>query len=354
MHASLMYWSIYIFPIATFVGLGLGGIWSFLTVICAFIGVTILDGVLGANSTNTPVDQEQARVSETAFDLPMVTWVPVQALTLLGVAAYVSYGPVTTLEAIGLTLSAGVVAGAGGITIAHELIHRRDQRSQKLGRALLIMVMYSHWAVEHIRGHHLRAATPQDPATSRYGESVYAFIPRTIFGAFQSAWQLESNRRIKRGKPVWSLDNQLIKDGVIQVAILLGVGLVMGWTGVWVWLGQAAFAVILLEVINYLEHYGLTRTQKPDGKWTPVTPAHSWNSSHTVSNWLLFSLGRHSDHHANASRAYPILQHIDEAPQLPTGYAGMLLLALVPPLWFRVMNPRVDAWRNAQLQTATG
>jgi alkane 1-monooxygenase len=200
-----------------------------------------------------------------------------------------------------------------------------------------------HFAIEHLRGHHQRVATDEDHASARLNETVFAFFWRSIIGQLGSAWNLERQRLVKRGSSVFSVRNEMLWFGAIQTGSWGALVALFGWSTGWALIAVAAVAVILLEVVNYVEHYGLRRAIDSRGRWEPVGPQHSWNSDHRLSRAMLFELPRHTDHHMNAGRSYSTLQSVDHAPQLPAGYPTMVLIALVPPLWFRLMNPRVAA-----------
>jgi alkane 1-monooxygenase len=240
----------------------------------------------------------------------------------------------------------GLIGGLA-INAAHELGHTRVQTGRRLSKVALAQTCYGHFFVEHHCGHHVRVATAEDPASARLGESLYAFIPRSVFGSLRSAWSLEARRLAGIGKPRWTLSNDVLNAWLLSVALFVVLAV---WFGpvVLPWLiGQAIIGFCLLESVNYLEHYGLRRQKLASGRYERVRPAHSWNSSTVVVSVLLFRLQRHSDHHVNPLRNYQALRHVDEAPQLPSGYSGMLLLAMFPPLWRRVMDPRVlDFYRG--------
>ena len=240
-----------------------------------------------------------------------------------------------------LGLAIGFVTGGFGITIAHELGHRASRRDRLLSQLMLVSVCYGHFYVEHNRGHHACIGTPKDPATARFGESFYRFYARTVVGSFAHAWRLEAMRLHARGKSAWSFANRSVLYIAAQLALCTLAWAVAGSNGLTYFLFQSVVAFTLLELVNYVEHYGLTRQQGEDGRYEPVQPHHSWNSDTWFGNALLVNLQRHSDHHADSSRPYESLRSIASAPQLPTGYAGMILLAMVPFAWFRVMNPRV-------------
>jgi len=247
---------------------------------------------------------------------------------------------------VGITISTGMATGVIGITFAHELIHRPGTWERALGEVLLASVSYSHFAIEHVYGHHRYVGTRRDPATSRFGETLYRFLPRTLTGSVKSAWELERARLLKRRRSMWSRRNRFLRYGLTQVVIYAGLALWLGRAAVIVFAGQALVAVMLLETINYIEHYGLERSELSPGRYEPVLARHSWNSSHRVSNWLLINLARHTDHHLVASKRYQLLGHLEDAPQLPAGYGTMIMVAMVPPLWHRLMDPRAARWRQ--------
>lgn len=243
--------------------------------------------------------------------------------------------------------------GVIGITYAHELIHQPSRFEQFLGEVLLVLVGYGHWRVEHVYGHHRNVATPADPATSRRGESIFAFYGRSVVGSFVSAWGLERARLRRAGLAPLGPRNRLYWYAVATCALAAVAYAAGGTLAAVAFISQGVVAFSSLEIINYVEHYGLTRRELAPGRYEPTRPKHSWNAGQRVSNALLINLARHSDHHATASRRYQILRTFDDdaAPQLPHGYATMFLIALVPPLWFAMMNARVDAW-NARVDSA--
>ena len=262
---------------------------------------------------------------------------------------HITQNALSTFEIVGLTISVGMMAGGGGINIAHEMMHRKNLAHRALAEVLMTSVSYTHFCVEHVLGHHKHVGTPKDPATSRKNENLYAFLPRTLFGGLLSAWRLETER-VSNRQISWTLKDRRVRYSVFYVAVLAAIILNFGALGTLFFIGQSATAILLLEVINYVEHYGLSRQQLENGRYERVLPKHSWNSAHRLTNALLVHLPRHADHHYMASRHYQDLRHIDDSPQLPTGYAAMVLLALVPPLWRVVMNPKVDEWNQRDLK----
>lgn len=319
----------------------LGGAWTFVPVAVIFIAVPIIDTLVGLNEHDADPSVERS----IAFRLVTWLWVPVQ-LGLVGWAVWqISSGRLTAFESVGLMLGVTACTGSIGITYAHELIHRTSAWERALGDVLLATVSYPHFAIEHVFGHHRHVATREDPATARFGESFPRFLPRTLGGSLASAWRIERERQARRGRPSWHPANRFWRYGATQVAMYGGVwGLLGPWAATFL-AAQAFLAVTQLEVINYIEHYGLERRALGPGKPEPVAPWHSWDSHYRISNWLLINLARHADHHGTASRRYPALRAEPRAPQLPAGYGAMFILALVPPLWHRVMDPRVERWR---------
>ncbi len=330
----------YILPLMAGLGLLFGGPWSWSAVAFAFVLTPWLDALVPEDRTNPSPDEVAERRSTPLFDVWLYAWLPVQLALMAGTFLAVPGG--SWLERIGWVVSLGVVTGGGGITVAHELMHRPSSSARAAAEALMGLVLYPHFCIEHVLGHHRRVATEEDPASARRGESVYAFLPRTLIGGLESAWSLETQRVRSRGAR--GLADRRIRHPLVVLLVLSSTGAAFGPAGLLALLGQAVVAVLLLEVINYVEHYGLVRHQGKDGRYERVRPVHSWNSAHRVTGRYLFHLPRHSDHHFLASRPYFLLEHHDSAPQLPAGYPAMVLLALVPPLWRRVMDPRVDRW----------
>lgn len=265
------------------------------------------------------------------------------SVALLGWALWaVSAEPVPLWKFATLVVIVGEYSAFVGILTAHELMHRRSAAKRNLAFLLMSLTGYAHFCVEHVYGHHVRVATPEDPATARKGESLYRFLPRTIVGSFKSAWRLEAERLERAGHGRWSWRNQILRWHGFTLALMIGISLLLGPLALLFFVLQAAFAVFGLEAINYLEHYGLMRERRAGGGYERVRPEHSWNSSHFLSNINMFNLGRHSDHHAQSNRPFYKLRHYDEAPQLPYGYTGSFLLAMVPPLWFKVMDRELE------------
>lgn len=244
----------------------------------------------------------------------------------------------------------GLMCGVLGINVGHELGHRGNKAEQILGQLALLSSLYMHFFIEHNRGHHRYVATPQDPATARFGESVYRFWLRSIVLSLASAWQLEVKRLQKKEKAVYSFSNQFLRFMLLQLALLLAIYSFFGAVALLGFIIAAILGILLLETVNYIEHYGLLREKRGEHYERPK-PWHSWNSDHPLGRLMLFELSRHSDHHYLASRKYQTLRYHEQSPQMPTGYPGMMLVALVPPLWFRLMHPRLNQAQQSAILT---
>jgi len=339
----LQYLVIYITPVSLLFGAWLGGGWTFFPAVLMFILVPFFDIVLGRDSS-APEESPSVWI----YEAVLLGWLPVQLACIAAVAVVIQ--DATWVEVIGLTLSTGLLTGGGGITVAHELMHRTDSLRKAAAEILMTAVSYPHFCVEHVLGHHKNVATPADPATSRLGESAYAFLPRTLFGGVRSAWRLET-RRVERNPEVraFSLSDRRLRYPVVLLAVWSALLVVGGPLTLAFFVAQGAVGVLLLEVINYVEHYGLQRQEISPGRFERIHPHHSWNSTQRLTNLWTFNLQRHADHHAYASRPYYQLRAWGNSPMLPAGYPTMILVALVPPLWRRVMDDRVVAARKVQI-----
>jgi len=318
---------------------GFGGMW-FLGPALVFGLFPVLDMAIGLDRTNPPDSVLKFLEQDRYYRWCTYVFIPIQYAGLVFACWMWSSGDLTLIEDIGLALTMAVVGGIA-INTAHELGHKRASSEKWLSRIALAQTGYGHFFIEHNRGHHVKVATPEDPASSRLGESFWAFLPRTVAGSLRSAWGIETARLDRLGKSHRSIHNDVLSAWAMTVVLFGGLALVFGPVVLPYLLVQAVIGFSLLEVVNYLEHYGLRRQKREDGRYERCRPEHSWNSNNVASNVLLYHLQRHSDHHANPTRRYQALRHVDEAPQLPTGYAGMIVLAWFPPLWRRVMDPRL-------------
>lgn len=321
---------------------GIGAFW-WAAPILAFVVLPILDHMLGPGADNLPDSVVAWLQSDPFYRWVTYLYLPNQYLSLIFACWLWAGGgwlAMGFVDKLGLMATIGLIGGLA-INVAHELGHTREDREKRLSKIALAQTCYGHFFVEHNRGHHARVATAEDPSSARFGESLYAFIARSVLCSLRSAWSLEANRLAGIGKSRWSLGNDVLNSWLLSLVLfaLLSVWfrpVVLPWLA-----GQAIVGFCLLEAVNYVQHYGLRRQKLPGGRYERVRPKHSWNSSRAISNLLLFHLQRHSDHHAKPLRNYQVLRHVEQAPQLPSGYSAMLMLALVPPWWRRVMDPRV-------------
>lgn len=336
---------IYLLIPLPFIGYWLGGYYNFLIFYILFLCVPVIDAWVRDSSNPDPI-QEAQLLNDPVFKMILLMYIPVQIILLLLALHLVSTQPLQWFEWLGFAMSVGLITGGVGITLAHELMHKNDKLDQMLSKALLLMVCYGHFMIEHVRGHHLRVATPEDPATARLGESFYQFLPRTLIGSFKSAWNLEKSRLKNKNQAIISIHNQFVWILSIPMILLIACVGFWGWQAGLFFLFQSFFAVTMLELVNYIEHYGLQRRLLPNGQYEKVSIHHSWNANHWLSNMLLFHLQRHSDHHTCGARPYQILRHQEEAPQLPSGYLGMMFVALIPPLWRHLMDKRALGYQK--------
>ena len=344
------YLVVFFVPVSVILGAVLGGAWNFLTPVLVFGLVPVLDLAFGSNTKNPTPEEEAELLAAPIYKNIVLACGATQILMVAGGAWAFTHGDWTFLERVGFIFSMGSSSGIIGINVAHELTHRiheKDGIEHRLGKAMLATVLYMHWAIEHVMGHHKNVATFDDPATARFGENFWKFLPRTVSGGFRDAWNMEAARLARKGLPAYGFENRVIRYLLIELAVLVFTGAVFGAAGLAYFVLQAAVAIWLLEVVNYIEHYGMKRKTLPDGSFETVKPIHSWNSSNWFTNYFLFNLERHSDHHFKPNRRYQILRHYEESPQLPTGYAGMILLAVIPPVWRKYMDGRVRLHRAA-------
>jgi alkane 1-monooxygenase len=329
---------------------GLGVFWFYGPVLVFGI-FPPLDLALGMDATNPPDGVIKWLEQDRYYRWCTYLYLPIQYAGLVFACWLWAYGHLSTVDSVGLALTVAMVSGIA-INTAHELGHKRASLERWLSRVALAQSGYGHFFIEHNRGHHVRVATPEDPASARLGESFYAFLPRTVLGSLRSAWELERVRLGRMGRSAWSVRNDILGAWAMTVVLFAALVAVFGVVVLPYLVIQAVLGFSLLEVVNYLEHYGLLRQKREDGRYERTRPEHSWNSNSSASNVLLYHLQRHSDHHANPIRRYQALRHVDEAPQLPTGYAGMILLAVIPPVWRRVMDHRVLAHYGGEMALA--
>lgn len=343
---ALRYLAVMVFPVVALLSFEWRGWWLFSTVVLAFGIIPAFELLIPADDTNLTREQEDRFKNHWLFDLMIYLVVPFHFLLLFRFLLFVTAENPAPHEWVGAVFSMGIFCGAFGINIGHELGHRRERFHRITANLLLATSLNTHFYVQHNRGHHRYVSTPVDPETARYNESLYAFWVRTLISGYREAWAIQLKELKKRELHFLSAKNDMFWFQLMQLALIIAVFALFGWVGL-VGFGIAALiGILMLATINYIEHYGLLRKEIAPGRFEKVMPCHSWNSNHLLGRLILFELSRHSDHHYKASRKYQILKHHDQSPQMPTGYPGMMLLSIVPRLWFKVMNPRVEAVRN--------
>jgi alkane 1-monooxygenase len=340
---SLKYLAAFTIPLSAYIGIALGGVWSFTTPVYAFLIIPILETALAQDAKNLHGESRESTRINPIYDLMLYANIPIVFFLIWIVGTKVSAGGMTSSEYWGFALSLGIVLGTNGINVAHELGHRQSTPERFLGKLLLLPSFYMHFYIEHNYGHHLNAATPEDPATARFNQSVYSFWFTSVTRQYTSAWRIQKDLLNKSGRSFLSIHNDMLWYSFLQIAYLaLLYQLFGGFTTLFLWLcGIIGF--ILLETVNYIEHYGLLRLKRPSGRYERVREVHSWNSNHVIGRIVLYELTRHSDHHYKSSKKYQVLDYHDTAPAMPFGYPTSMVLSLIPPLWFHIMNPRIPA-----------
>ncbi len=338
---DLKYLLAYLLPLVGFLSIYYDGWGSFIAVVYGFIIIPILEMIFPPNVQNLSPEEAESKSTQTFFDVLLFLNIPL----VFGLLFYYFYSMPSfngNVEWIGNTTAVGFVMAASGINVAHEIGHKSGAFHQFSSQLLLLPSLYMHFNIEHNLGHHLRVATLEDPATSRKNEIVYFFWIRSTFFGYLHAWEISNKLAKKAGHSIFSLQNKMVLFTLIQALFLLCIYYFFGPMASLMMLVMATISFLTLETINYVEHYGLLRKKKPSGQYERVTKKHSWNSDHILGRIMLYELTRHSDHHYKANKKYQVLDHYDESPQLPLGYPGSIVLALIPPLWFKVMHKRLD------------
>lgn len=350
---AMKYLAVFAAPATGIIALQQGGWWTWFPVLFAFGIVPALELFSPSSPANLSQAEEEIVRKDRVYDFLLYLMVPTQ----WGLIIWFLYGiqdpTLQPFEIAGRIVAAGVGSGVLGINVAHELGHRHTWYERAMAKALLLSSLYMHFYIEHNKGHHRWVSTDQDPASSRRGESLYAFIVRSVVMGYFSAWKIENQRVRKANQPLWSpWHNEMLRFQLLQLALLGGIWLMFDWVTVLYFLGTAAVGISLLESVNYIEHYGLRRKKNTAGGYERTLPIHSWNSNHLLGRILLFELTRHSDHHYMPQRPYQVLRHFDEAPQMPFGYPTMITIATLPPLWFWIMHRHIDRLKRDNVQGA--
>lgn len=357
---KLGFFTAFILPSLVVTGYYLSGWWNFLAIVFSFVLLPIVDQQLGIDTSNPTESEVKIKGEEFFYRFVTYVWTYVQIAFVVWGCYVVGSGVISTpFEWIGFTVSFALVTGGIGITVAHELGHKKSSLERFYSKALLMTVSYMHFYIEHNRGHHVLVATPEDPATALKNESFYSFWIRSVFKGCAHAWKIENESMHRKGRSAFHFQNSMIWFAVLPFAfcgLLTGVFSYLAGELLWqipvFFFAQSILAFTLLELVNYVEHYGIMRKEISPGRYERVNPIHSWNASHLLSNFFLFQLQRHSDHHANAIKRYQVLNHYDVSPQLPFGYPTMILIATLPPLWFKLMNKRLEEWSEKAIEPA--
>jgi len=328
-------------PIMAFVGMFFKGYYVFLTPVYAFVFLPILDLLFPMDQTNLSPEEVTNSLKNKLFDWLLYLNLPVVYGLVLFALITVSSIDLELFETIGLIITVGIVLAVNGINVAHELGHRQSTNERFLGKALLLPSFYMHFYIEHNFGHHLHAATPEDPATAKYNQSVYSFWFTSTLRQYFNSWKIQNMLLKNNQKSFFSVRNDMLWFGIIQISYLLLVSLFFGTDGLFFALVSGIVGFVLLETVNYIEHYGLLRLKLPSGRYERVREIHSWNSNHAIGRIVLYELTRHSDHHYKSSKKYQVLEHHDDSPQMPYGYPSSMVISLIPPLWFKIMNKRI-------------
>lgn len=312
----------------------------------AWVFIPVLELFIKPDPSNLGVAEEELVRHDRIYDWLLYIIVPLQYFALYLFLNSVTQQQQSWIDIAGKTWVMGLLCGVFGINVAHELGHRANKGEQVLAKLLLLTSLYMHFFIEHNKGHHKRVATPEDPSSARKGEMVYRFYFRSIIFSYLSAWKIAARDLQRKGLKAVNLRNEMLQYQLVQLLFLGLIFIFFGVQTLLLFVTAAFIGILLLETVNYIEHYGLQRKEVAEGKYERALPEHSWNSNHVIGRVMLFELSRHSDHHYLASRKYQILRHHDDSPQMPTGYPGMMLLSLVPPLWFRVMHKRINQAYN--------
>lgn len=338
---DLKYLAAYTIPFFTFLSINLKGFYSFGTLVFAFIFVPILEELFPQDRSNLSKNDANLKSFNAIFDWLLYLNVPLVFGILFYALYTVNTAELKIYECIGIIISLGVMLGINGINVAHELGHRQHTKERYIGKLLLLPSNYMHFYIEHNFGHHRLAATKEDPATANYNQTIYSFWLTSTFKQYFDAWALQKMLLRSRKASFLSLNNDMLWYTIFQLCYQLTIFLFFGWNGLLISIFAGMCGILLLETVNYIEHYGLLRSKAESGRYERVSNKHSWNSNHTLGRIILYELTRHSDHHFKTSKKYQVLDSQDDSPQMPYGYPTSMLISLIPPLWFKIMNKRV-------------
>lgn len=346
---DLKYLTAYSIPVTAVMGLSLGNYFSFITPVYVFVIIPILEIVITQDQSNLSEEGRNKKQHNPFFELLLYINIPIVISILIYTLIHISSQGLLRIESIGMFLSTGIVLGANGINVAHELGHRKNRVHRTLAKLLLLPSLYMHFYMEHNFGHHLHAATKEDPATAKISQSIYSFWLTSVTRQYQNAWKIQLARLRKNQSPFVSIANDMLWYTLIQSSYLCLLYLYLGYVALLTAILCAIVGFLLLESINYIEHYGLLRSKLKSGRYERVKEIHSWNSNHLMGRIVLYELTRHSDHHFKSSKKYQLLDYHNESPQLPYGYPTSMVISLIPPLWFSIMNKRIPSHMKEQL-----
>ena len=338
----LKYLFVFILPLGVYLAFNKDGWSTFSPIVFTFVLIPIMEIFLKPNNKN--FDQETMLMEKNSrfYDWILYLAVPIQLLMLSSFLYVIELTPILTISYFGKVFAMGLLCGVMGINIGHELGHRSSKWDQFLGEILLLSSLNTHFLPYHNEGHHREVATPNDAATAKIDQTLFSFWITSHFGSYFKAWKIENKRMKKSGKFIFSLSNKMIVYSIANVVLIYGIYYFFDAKVLLAFILAAVIGILLLETVNYIEHYGLLRHKNESGRYERVKHWHSWNSDHQIGRLMLFNLSRHSDHHYKASKKYQVLESLPESPQMPTGYPGMMMLAMIPPLWFSIMNKKLD------------
>ncbi len=346
------YASVYISIAVILLSLIYGSVYSFVAPLYVFGFIPLIELLFKGTTENMSKAEEEIVKKDWRYDVIVWSVVPLQFAIMFFFLNRVGDETLRWWEIAGMIFAFGISCGVLGINAAHELGHRNTWYEQLMSKMLLCTSLYMHFFIEHNLGHHKNVSTDEDPASSRRGETLYSFYIRSVRDSWLSAWKIQNEQLKKNHQSFLSIHNEMLIYQIIQASMLTVIGLVWGWKVLLFYIAAATMGFLLLETVNYIEHYGLRRKKIDGAYYEKVMPVHSWNSNHPIGRIMLFELTRHSDHHYMANRKYQILRHFDHSPQMPTGYPGMMVLSFFPPLWFKVMHKEIDKYKATQEGTA--
>jgi alkane 1-monooxygenase len=342
---SFKYLTPFVLYVLTLTAFNGNGLLCWLPLLYTFFLIPFAELFIKSDPSNLDEVEEALAKKNKAYDFILYAAVIMQYYSLWVFFNSLKQDGLNTIDIAGRVISMGLLCATFGINVAHELGHRVNKMEQTFAKMLLLTSLYMHFFIEHNKGHHKHVATPHDPSTAKYNQSLYAFWPQTLIGTYLSAWKIANEEVEKKGKRRWSFQNEMLLFQLIQLTFVLIILYFFSVKIAILFIVAALIGGLLLESVNYIEHYGLSRTQTSEQQFERVQPHHSWNSNHIIGRLMLFELSRHSDHHYLASRKYQILRSFDNAPQMPTGYPGMILLSLFPPLWFKIMHQQIKKYK---------